>query len=203
MDPISTIALAGGLSWASGFRLYATIFAVGILSKFQVITLPESLNILSNPILIGATGILMVVEFLADKFPYIDSVWDGLQAFIRIPAGALLAMGAINTNDPLIASLAAILGASLTGITHATKASGRALINTTPEPITNITTSIAEDGLWLAGGWLALVYPMLFLGILLILLIVMLWLLPKIWRGLRSIFFTRRKKPPLTETLVD
>ncbi len=193
MDPISSIALASGLSWASGFRLYATIFAVGILSKFEVVTLPDSLDILSNPILIGISGILMVVEFLADKFPYIDSIWDGLQAFIRIPAGALLAMGAINSNDPLIASLVAILGGSLSGITHATKASGRALINTTPEPVTNITTSVAEDGLWLAGGWLALVYPMFFLGILLILVIFMLWLLPKIWRGLRSIFFTPKR----------
>ncbi len=193
MDPISSIALASGLSWASGFRLYATIFAVGILSKFEVVTLPDSLDILGNPILIGISGILMVVEFLADKFPYIDSIWDGLQAFIRIPAGALLAMGAINSNDPLIASLVAILGGSLSGITHATKASGRALINTTPEPVTNITTSVAEDGLWLAGGWLALVYPMFFLGILLILVIFMLWLLPKIWRGLRSIFFTPKR----------
>lgn len=193
MDPISSIALASGLSWASGFRLYATIFAVGILSKFEVVTLPDSLDILSNPIIIGISGILMVVEFLADKFPYIDSIWDGLQAFIRIPAGALLAMGAINSNDPLIASLVAILGGSLSGITHATKASGRALINTTPEPVTNITTSVAEDGLWLAGGWLALVYPMFFLGILLILVIFMLWLLPKIWRGLRSIFFTPKR----------
>jgi hypothetical protein len=193
MDPVSSIALASGLSWASGFRLYATIFAVGILSKFEVVTLPDSLDILSNPILIGISGFLMVVEFLADKFPYIDSVWDGLQAFIRIPAGALLAMGAINTSDPLIAALVAILGASLTGITHATKASGRALINTTPEPVTNITTSVVEDGVWLAGGWLALVYPMFFLGILLILVIFMLWLLPKIWRGLRSIFFTPKR----------
>ncbi len=193
MDPISSIALASGLSWASGFRLYGTIFVVGILSKFHVITLPDSLDILSNPILIAISGILMVVEFLADKFPYIDSAWDSIQSFIRIPAGALLAVGAINSNDPLIASLVAILGGSLTGITHATKASGRAFINTSPEPVTNITTSIAEDGLWLAGGWLALVYPMIFIGILLILLLAMLWLLPKIWRGLRSIFFTRKK----------
>lgn len=193
MDPVSSIALASGLSWASGFRLYATIFAVGILSKFQLITLPDSLNILSNPIVIGITGMLMVIEFLADKFPYIDSVWDGFQAFIRIPAGALLAMGAINTSDPLIATLVAILGASLTGITHATKASGRALINTTPEPVTNITTSIAEDGVWLAGGWLALMYPMFFLCVLIVFVVVMLWLLPKIWRGLRSIFFTPKR----------
>jgi uncharacterized protein DUF4126 len=203
MDPISNIALASGLSWASGFRLYATIFVVGMLSKYQVMVLPDSLQILSNPILIGISGVLMVVEFLADKFPYIDSIWDGIQAFIRIPAGALLAMGAINSNDPLIASLAALLGASLTGVTHATKASGRALINTSPEPVTNITTSIAEDGLWLVGGWLALIYPMTFIVILLILVIAMLWLLPKIWRGVRSAFFTRNKKSIKTEAPYD
>jgi hypothetical protein len=93
MDPISSIALASGLSWASGFRLYATIFIVGMLSKFDVIGLPDSLNILTNPIVIGVSGLLMVVEFLADKFPYIDSAWDSVQAFIRIPVGAMLAMG--------------------------------------------------------------------------------------------------------------
>lgn len=193
MDPISSIALASGLSWASGFRLYATVFIVGMLAKFHFIALPDSLDILSNPIVIGITGILMVIEFLADKFPYIDSTWDSFQAFIRIPAGALLAMGAINSSDPMIATLAALLGGSLTGVTHATKASSRALINTSPEPISNMVTSIGEDGLLLTGGWLALMHPAIFIGLLLILILLMFWILPKIWRGLRSIFlFTGR-----------
>lgn len=195
MDPISSIALAGGLSWASGFRLYATVFIVGVLAKFQFIALPDSLDILSNPIVIGVSGILMVVEFLADKFPYIDSAWDSIQAFIRIPAGALLAMGAINSSDPMIATLAALLGGSLTGITHATKASSRALINTSPEPVTNMATSIGEDGLLLAGGWLALMQPAIFLGALVIFILVMLLVLPKIWRGLKSIFTFTGKSP--------
>lgn len=188
MDPISSIALASGLSWASEFRLYATIFIVGMLSKFDVIALPDSLDILTNPIVIGVSGILMVVEFLADKFPYIDSAWDSIQAFIRIPVGAMLAMGAINSSDPLIAALVALIGGSITGLTHATKASSRALINTSPEPVINMVTSIGEDGLLLGGGWLALMHPAVFIGLLCVFVLVMLWLLPKVWRGLHSIF---------------
>jgi hypothetical protein len=188
MDPISSIALASGLSWASGFRLYATVFIVGVLGKYQFISLPDSLNILTNPIVIGVAGFLMVIEFFADKVPYIDSTWDSIQTFIRIPAGALLAMGAINSSDPMIATLAALLGGSLTGMTHATKASSRALINTSPEPVSNMVTSFGEDGLLLGGGWLALMHPAVFIGLLLVFVLIMFWLLPKIWRGLRAIF---------------
>lgn len=188
MDPISSIALASGLSWASGFRLYATVFIVGILAKYQFIALPDTLDILSNPIVIGVAGLLMIIEFLADKIPYIDSTWDSIQTFIRIPAGALLAMGAINSSDPMLATLAALLGGSLTGMTHATKAGSRALINTSPEPVSNLATSLGEDGLFLAGGWLALMHPIVFVGLLLVFVIFMLWMLPKVWRGIRSIF---------------
>lgn len=188
MDPISSIALASGLSWASGFRLYATVFIVGILAKYQFIALPDTLDILSNPIVIGVAGLLMIIEFLADKIPYIDSTWDSIQTFIRIPAGALLAMGAINSSDPMLATLAALLGGSLTGMTHATKAGSRALINTSPEPVSNLATSLGEDGLFLTGGWLALMHPIVFVGLLLVFVIFMLWMLPKVWRGIRSIF---------------
>lgn len=188
MDPVSSIALASGLSWASGFRLYATVFIVGMLAKFQLISLPESLDILSNPIVLTVSGLFMVIEFLADKFPYIDSTWDSIQTFIRIPAGALLAMGAINSSDPMIATLAALLGGSLTGMTHATKAGSRALINTSPEPVTNVATSFGEDGLFLTGGWLALMHPFVFIGLLIVFIFFTLWMLPKVWRGLRSIF---------------
>lgn len=188
MDPISSIALASGLSWASGFRLYATIFIIGILAKYQLISLPGSLDILSNPVVIGVAGLLAVIEFLADKIPYIDSTWDSIQTFIRIPAGALLAMGAINSSDPMIAAIAALLGGSLTGMTHATKAGTRALINTSPEPVSNITTSFAEEGLLLGGGWLALMHPVVFIGVLFGFILLMLWMLPKVWRGIKSIF---------------
>ena len=187
MDAITSFALASGLSWASGLRLYLTVFIVGLLAKFDVIHLPNTLDILSNPIVLGVAGILCVIEFLADKIPYVDSAWDSIQTFIRIPAGALLAMGAINTSDPMIATIAALLGGSLTGITHATKAGSRALINTSPEPITNVATSFGEEGLVLGGGWLALTHPTLFIGVLILFILIMLWLLPKLWRGIKSV----------------
>lgn len=188
MDAISSFALASGLSWASGIRLYATVFIVGLLAKYQWISIPSSLEILSNPIVIGVAGFLTVIEFLADKIPYIDSAWDSIQTFIRIPAGALLAMAAINSSDLLIAILSALLGGSLTSMTHATKAGSRVLINTSPEPVSNVATSFGEDGLFLTGGWLALMHPAIFIGVLLIFVLMMFWMLPKVWRGIKSIF---------------
>ncbi|MES2503201.1 MAG: DUF4126 domain-containing protein [Pseudomonadota bacterium] len=187
MDMISNLALAGGLSWASGLRLYLTVFMVGALARYNVINLPASLDILSNPIVLVVAGVLCVIEFLADKIPYVDSAWDSIQTFIRIPAGALLAMGAINTSDPLIATVTALLGGSLAGATHATKAGSRALINTSPEPVSNIAASFSEEGLLLTGGWLALMHPAVFIGLLLGFIVFMFWLLPKLWRGIKQV----------------
>jgi Domain of unknown function (DUF4126) len=187
MDAISSLALAGGLSWASGLRLYLTVFVVGLLAEFGYIDLPAALNILSNPVVIGVSGTLATVEFLADKIPYVDTAWDSIQTFIRIPAGALLATGAIHTSDPMIAALAALLGGSLTSMTHATKAGSRALINTSPEPVSNIAASFGEEGLLIGGGWLALAHPAVFLGVLIAFILVMIWLLPKLWRGIKSV----------------
>lgn len=184
MDAISSFALASGLGWASGFRLYATVCVLGLLSHFHYVQLPPALALLSHPLVMSVAGILMLVEFLADKIPYIDSTWDAIQTFVRIPAGALLAMGAMQSADPMIMTLAGLLGGSLAGVTHATKAGTRALINTSPEPVSNIATSFGEDGLWLSGGWLALAHPMVFVGLLLLLVLVMLWMLPKLWRGI-------------------
>lgn len=193
MDAVSSFALASGLSWASGFRLYATIFVVGLLSRYGVIQLPESLVILHHPAVLGVAAILMVVEFLADKIPYVDSLWDSIQTFIRIPAGALLAVGAINSQDPIIATMMALLGGSLAGITHATKAGSRAYINTSPEPVSNVTTSFGEDAVWLSGGWLAIAHPMVFIVCMLVFVLIMLWMLPKIWRGIKRLLSLMRK----------
>ena len=187
MDMISNLALAGGLSWASGLRLYLTVFMVGLLAKFDMIDLPTTLNILSHPIVLSVAGLLCLIEFLADKIPYVDSAWDSIQTFIRIPAGALLALGAINTSDPLIATITALLGGSLAGATHATKAGSRALINTSPEPISNIAASFTEEGLLLTGGWLALMHPAVFIGLLCGFIVFMCWLLPKLWRGIKQV----------------
>jgi len=187
MDPISNVALASGLSWASGFRLYATVFIVGLLAKFEWITLPDSLDILTNPTVLGLAGFLTVIEFIADKVPYVDSAWDSIQTFIRIPVGALLAMGAINSSDPMIATVVALLGGTLTGMTHATKAGTRTLVNHSPEPVSNIATSATEDVVLLTGGWLAFTHPAVFLGFLLVFIMLMLWIIPKVWRGILKV----------------
>ena len=187
MDMISNLALAGGLSWASGLRLYLTVFIVGLLSRSNVINLPASLDILSNPVVLSVAGVLCVIEFLADKIPYVDSAWDSIQTFIRIPAGALLAMGAINASDPAIATITALLGGSLAAATHATKAGSRALINTSPKPVSNIVASFTEESLLISGGWLALMHPAVFVGLLGVFILLMIWLLPKLWRGIKLI----------------
>jgi hypothetical protein len=187
MELISNLALAGGLSWASGLRLYITVFAVGSMNRFGYIQLPATLDILSNPIVIAVAGLLAVIEFLADKIPYVDTMWDSIQTFIRIPAGALLAMGAINTSDPVIATIAALLGGSLAGATHATKAGSRALINTSPEPVSNIAASFGEESALITGGWLMFAHPAVFIGILCGFIVLLFWLLPKVWRGVKVV----------------
>ena len=187
MEMIQQLALAGGLSWASGLRLYLTVFAVGLLSKLGYVHLPASLDILSNPIVLSVAGVLCVIEFLADKIPYVDSAWDGIQTFIRIPAGALLAMGAINSSDPLIATITALLGGSLAGATHATKSGSRALINTSPEPISNIAASLSEESMLITGGWLVFAHPAVFIGLLCSFVVLLFWLLPKLLRGIKSV----------------
>ena len=187
MDLISNVALAGGLGWASGLRLYLTVFAVGLLAKFGYVHLPASLHILSNPIVLSVAGVLCVIEFLADKIPYVDSAWDSIQTFIRIPAGALLAMGAINASDPAVATIAALLGGSLASATHATKAGSRAMINTSPEPVSNVAASFTEEGMLVTGGWLVFAHPAVFIGLLCAFIVMMFWLLPKLWRGIKMV----------------
>ena len=187
MELIQPLALAGGLSWASGLRLYLTVFAVGLLAKFGYVHLPASLDILSNPIVLSVAGVLCIIEFLANKIPYVDSAWDSIQTFIRIPAGALLAMGAINSNDPMIATVTALLGGILAGATHATKAGSRALINTSPEPVSNLAASLSEEGLLVTGGWLVFAHPAVFIGLLCGFIVLIFWMLPKLWRSIKSV----------------
>lgn len=187
MDAISTIALAAGLGWASGIRLYATVFVVGLLGKFGYVHLPPSLNILTHPIVITLSAVLLLAEFLADKFPVVDSMWDSIQTFVRIPAGALLAMGAVDSSDPLIATAVALLGGTLAGGTHFAKAGSRALINTSPEPFSNWVASFGEEGLVAVGLWLALAHPAVFLVFLVLFIALLVWLLPRLWRGVKLV----------------
>ena len=166
---------------------------VGLLGKFGYVHLPESLAILTHPIVIALSAVLLLAEFLADKFPVVDSAWDSIQTFIRIPAGALLAMGAIDSSDPLIATAVALLGGTLAGGTHFAKAGSRALINTSPEPLSNWVASFGEEGLFALGLWLALAHPAAFLVFLVLFIGMVIWLLPKLWRGVRTAFAGLRR----------
>lgn len=189
LEPIiKTIALSMGVAWASGINLYAAILVLGILGAGGNISLPPDLMILTDPIIITAAGVMYAVEFFADKIPGVDNGWDTIQTFIRIPLGALLAASAVGEMNPSVAIAAAILGGGLAASTHATKAGARVLINTSPEPITNWIASLGEDAAVILGLWTALHYPLLFIVFLVVFILLLIWLLPKIWRGVKKIF---------------
>lgn len=181
-DTLHTVALASLLAWASGLRLYLVVFILGLAARFQYVTLPPGLQVLSHEFVIGAAGILLAMEFLADKIPGLDSAWDALHTFIRIPAGALLAAGATGDTLSALTVAAGLLGGTITAGTHFTKAGGRAALNTSPEPVTNWTASFAEDILVMGGMWLALFHPLVFIILLVVFLAFAAWLLPKLWR---------------------
>ena len=188
MDTISIIALTMGVAWASGINLYATIFMLGYLGSTGNIDLPPDLMVVTDPLVMTSAGLMYCVEFFADKTPGVDTAWDALHTFIRIPLGAVLAMGAVGDMTPAVELAAFIVGGSLAGATHSTKAGSRIVINSSPEPVTNWTASIGEDLLVVAGLWTALNHPVLFLVALVIFIGLMIWLLPKIWRGIKRIF---------------
>jgi hypothetical protein len=192
---LQTVALASLLAWASGIRLYLVVFAVGLAGYLGHIELPQGLKVLEHPWVLWAAGFMVLVEFLADKVPAVDSAWDALHTFIRIPAGALLAAGATGDTLTPLTVVAGLLGGTITAGTHFTKAGGRALINTSPEPFSNWTASFTEDVAVLGGTWLALVFPVVFLVLLAALIVLMIWLTPKIWRGVRQVWRTLRPKP--------
>lgn len=187
MDALSTIALGAGLGWASGLRLYAVLFCLGALHYFGIVTVPPNLEIVAHPAVMAASGAMFLIEFGADKIPGFDSVWDAFQTFIRIPGGALLAAGAVADQSAALALAAAILGGTLAAGAHFTKAGGRVLINTSPEPFSNWTASFAEDALAVGAVWFSLKYPLLMLALLVVLVALMIWLLPKLWRGVRGV----------------
>lgn len=187
---IQNIALAAGLAWASGLRLYVVLFLVGAAGYFGWLALPTHLEVLANPIVLGTSGTLAVAEFFADKIPGFDSLWDAVHTFIRIPAGALLAAGSVGGlgDDSLPLMIAAgLIGGTITAGSHFTKAGSRVAINHSPEPFSNWTASFFED--FAAPGilWLSVAAPVLLLLALLFASLVALWLLPKLWRWISSI----------------
>jgi len=188
MDTVQSVALAAGLAWGSGIRLYAVLFLAGTMARLGYIELPANLELLEHPAVLGASGFMFLIEFCADKVPAFDTLWDAAHTFIRIPAGALLAAFALPSQDPALVLAAAILGGALTSAVHLTKAGSRALINSSPEPFTNWVASFSEDALLVGGLWLAFKHPLAFFAGLAVFLLLALYLLPKLWRGLRFLW---------------
>lgn len=182
---LATVALMMGVSWASGINLYAVLFVLGWGGSTGHIALPAELSVLQDPLVIGAAGIMYFIEFFIDKIPGMDSMWDSIHTFIRIPAGAMLAAGAVGDVTPALEIAAGILGGGIAATSHATKAGTRLLINTSPEPFTNWSASLTGDVLVLSGLWTALKYPEIFLILLVIFLSVAVWLLPRLWRFIK------------------
>ena len=187
MELTTAIALALGTAWASGINLYAAVFMLGYLGNQGHIILPADLMVVQDPAVMMAAGFMYCVEFFADKTPGIDTGWDALHSFIRIPAGAVTASMAIGDVSPAMQAVAFLIGGAVTTATHATKSGSRVLINTSPEPFSNWAASVAEDITVIAGLWMALYNPVLFLILFGVFILLAVWLLPKIWHGVKQV----------------
>jgi hypothetical protein len=187
MDMPSLLALAAALGWASGFRLYAVVFLVGMMGVLGWIVLPPGLAMLQHPLVLMVSGTLLLVEFFADKVPWLDSAWDAAHTIIRVPAGAMLAAGVFGADNATMAIVAGLLGDSLSATALATKMTTRAAINTSPEPFSNWGMSFLEDGLVVAVVWLATQHPVAFGIALVVMVVVSVLLLVVLFKFLRAV----------------
>ena len=178
------LAIAAALAWGAGLRAYLVIFAVGLAGALGWLELPGHLDVLQHPIVLGASGFMACVEFFADKLPWLDSLWDGVHSFIRIPAGAALAAAVFGDSGSAVALAAAILGGTLTAGVHLAKTGARVAINVSPEPFSNWAASLSEDAAVPAGLWLAVAHPLVFFALLAVFLVAAAMLARLVWRGL-------------------
>jgi len=186
VNPLATLGLGMGSAWLSGFNLYATVATLGLLSRFHLVSLPGDLDFLSQGWVIAVAGALYLIEFLADKIPIVDSVWDAIHTFIRVPAGAVLAASAFAHFNPAVRLAAMLAGGSLAFSSHATKASIRMTANTSPEPVSNFLLSTGEDIFTIGLTALAAFHPIVILAIVGVFLILLIWLAPKVVRAIRQ-----------------
>ncbi|MBI4293569.1 MAG: DUF4126 domain-containing protein [Betaproteobacteria bacterium] len=193
IEHLPDIALAAALAWASGIRLYAVLFLLGLSGYAELIELPERLSVLAHPLVLSVSGFLLLAEFFADKIPGFDTLWDAVHTFIRIPAGAALAASVFGADSYTWSIAAGLLGGAITSGAHFAKAGTRTLANTSPEPFSNWTLSFTEDLLVPAGLWIALTYPVVFLGALLLFLLLLILLLPMLWRGVAALVAALRR----------
>jgi hypothetical protein len=188
MEWFSTLSLALGSAWTSGINLYATVTVLGLLQKFGAAKLPGGLDVLDNWWIIGVAGGLYIVEFFADKIPYVDSVWDVVHTFIRVPAGAIVAYAATNQLDPSIYVPAALLGGGLAFSSHGTKSALRIGANLSPEPVSNWALSLIEDVVAIGGAVLAVFAPVAIAVILVVFIFFFGWFFPKVVRAVKRLF---------------
>jgi len=192
MNVIQILGLALGAAWTSGINLYATVAVLGLLQHYGLARLPGGLHVLDNWIIIGVALFLYCVEFVADKIPYVDTIWDAVHTFIRVPAGAVIAATAASDINPTVQVVALLLGGGLALSTHGTKATMRAAANTSPEPLTNWALSIIEDIFALGAVVISVLHPVAILVIILIFLLILAWILPKVLRRVRRMIRAAR-----------
>lgn len=188
MDPFATLAQSMGAAWVSGVNLYAACATLGLLGRYGGVELAGNLTALESWWIIGTALAMFLAEFIADKIPWFDSIWDAIHTFVRIPAGAVLAASAYSENGPLVQGGAALAGLALAGETHSLKAGTRALINTSPEPFTNWFASVAEDSIVVAAIFFAVTKPEIFLVVLVVAAVIGILILRFVWSGLNVLF---------------
>lgn len=194
MGVLETLSLAMGTAWTAGINLYATVATLGLAGRFQLIQLPQNLEILTDPIVIGVACAMYVIEFFTDKIPYVDNAWDALHTFIRIPAGAILAGQAVGDVTPALELAAILAGGTVSLAAHGTKATARLAINASPEPFSNTVASFTEDLTVLGGIWLAFNHPIVMLILLVGFIALSAWLIPKVFRVAQKGFRALRAK---------
>jgi hypothetical protein len=192
MNTLGTLGIAMGSAWLSGINLYAAVLTMGLLQRFHLAQLPGDLNALSEWWVIAISGTLYLIEFIADKIPAVDSVWDAIHTFIRIPAGAILAAGAFAHFEPSVRIVAMLIGGSIALSSHGMKAATRVAVNTSPEPFSNIAVSLVEDVVAFGSAAVMAFHPVVILVVVVISVAISLWIIPRILRALRRLFQRRR-----------
>lgn len=194
MGTIEALSLAMGTAWTSGINLYATVAALGIANRLELVHLPQNLEVLSHPGVIAIACIMYLIEFFADKVPYLDTGWDALHTFIRVPAGAILAARSLGDMNPALELMALLAGGSIAFVAHGAKATTRLAINASPEPFSNWVASVTEDVTVFGSIWLMFNHPIVMMVLVLVFLALVVWLVPKIYRLAKGGFQALRNK---------
>ncbi len=195
MDLLTTLGRTLGFSFAAGLNLYATVAILGLASRFDWVALPPQFKVFDNDIVIGAAIVMYIIEFVADKIPWVDSIWDGVHTVIRPIGGALIAVATLGHASPTVQGLVALLGGSVAASTHFTKAGTRAVANASPEPFTNWILSLSEDAFVVGLGFIALKYPAMAALVVLVCVVLMVMFAAWIVRAVRRRW---RQSPPVT-----